>query len=256
MRNFARRKHIRTINMSALRLRPQLLPLVLTCLFAVASCDAYDSGTAGSGAASQLVRNATGLTYNGRQYVDLGLPSGVYWCETNVGAETAADTGAFVAWGETAEKDTFLLSNYTWEERGYGTDLRSVHDAASQTCGYIAETPSHAHFAELCDSSLCTWTWTERVNSHGENVVGYEVTSRTNGNSIFLPAVGYKASRLLLAYGIYGCYWAKTFIEKASCSSALLFTEEKILSYYEFFRSDGLPVRAVIATRDWLSEEE
>ena len=43
-------------------------------------------------------------TENGREYVDLGLPSGVKWATCNVGAEKPEDCGGRYAWGETEEK--------------------------------------------------------------------------------------------------------------------------------------------------------
>ena len=41
---------------------------------------------------------------NGHIFVDLGLPSGVLWAKTNIGAATAADDGNYYAWGETTTK--------------------------------------------------------------------------------------------------------------------------------------------------------
>ena len=40
-------------------------------------------------------------TINGHKFVDLGLPSGLLWAETNIGAEKPADDGNYYAWGET-----------------------------------------------------------------------------------------------------------------------------------------------------------
>lgn len=39
--------------------------------------------------------------YNGKAYVDLGLPSGTKWAKMNVGASSEKDAGLYFAWGET-----------------------------------------------------------------------------------------------------------------------------------------------------------
>ena len=50
-------------------------------------------------------------TINGHKFIDLGLPSGLLWAETNIGAETAADDGNYYAWGETEPQST---NSYSW----------------------------------------------------------------------------------------------------------------------------------------------
>ncbi len=42
--------------------------------------------------------NAQSL-YNGHEYVDLGLPSGLKWATMNVGANSTLDCGSLFAWG-------------------------------------------------------------------------------------------------------------------------------------------------------------
>ena len=39
--------------------------------------------------------------YNGYEYVDLGLPSGLKWAKCNVGANSETDYGLFFSWGGT-----------------------------------------------------------------------------------------------------------------------------------------------------------
>ena len=45
-------------------------------------------------------------TYNGHDYIDLGLPSGTMWATCNVGAESPDQYGDYFAWGETTPKAT------------------------------------------------------------------------------------------------------------------------------------------------------
>ena len=59
-------------------------------------------------------------TYNGHNYVDLGLPSGTLWAACNVGANTPEEYGDYFAWGETAPKTTYNWSNYKYCNGGDG----------------------------------------------------------------------------------------------------------------------------------------
>ena len=47
--------------------------------------------------------------------VDLGLPSGIKWAKTNVGAANPWDCGDYYAWGETQAK-----TDYDWNTYKYG----------------------------------------------------------------------------------------------------------------------------------------
>lgn len=130
-----------------------------------------------------------GKIINGHKFVDLGLPSGLLWAETNIGAETAADDGYFFAWGETTTKDSYTKENYTYT--GSASTLDAEHDAATQNWGSSCRMPTKAEIDELTNSANCTWTWTSQTTSSGSTINGYKVTSVKNGNSIFLPASGF-----------------------------------------------------------------
>ena len=54
----------------------------------------------------------------------------------------------------------------------------------------------------------CTWSWTTQ-----NGVNGYKVTSKTNGNSIFLPAAGYRRGTYLYDSGSDGNYWSSSLNE-------------------------------------------
>ena len=55
---------------------------------------------------------------------------------------------------------------------------------------------------ELIDK--CTWTWTTQNGVNGYNVKG------PNGNSIFLPAAGYRGGSSLSSAGSFGTFWSST----------------------------------------------
>ncbi len=149
---------------------------------------------------------------NGHEYVDLGLPSGTLWATCNVGASSPADYGDYFVWGETVPKTSDNLSTYKWSywsesavhyviytkyntKSDYGVVdnkivLEAADDAATVNWGSGWRMPTSAEIRELCREENCTWTWTTRTNSKAEVAIGYEVKSKTNGNSIFLPAAG------------------------------------------------------------------
>ena len=59
--------------------------------------------------------------------------------------------------------------------------------------------PTDAELTELREQ--CTWTWTTQ-----NGVYGYKVTSKKNGESIFLPAAGYRDDSSLYDAGSGGYY--------------------------------------------------
>ncbi len=148
--------------------------------------------------------NATG-TANGHGYVDLGLPSGTKWATCNVGAATPEEYGNYYAWGETEPKETYDWATYKWcngryktltkysTDSDYGTVdnkivLELADDAARANWGGAWRMPTDAEWTELREN--CEWTWIDDYN--GTGVAGLIVTSNINGNSIFLPAAGYR----------------------------------------------------------------
>jgi hypothetical protein len=155
-------------------------------------------------------------TINNHEYVDLGLPSGLRWATTNVGATNPEDYGDYYAWGEIATKTTYTWENYTLangssttltkynNSSSYGTvdnktTLEAANDVATQIWGGAWRMPTLEELDEL--ERKCTWTWT---TLNGVN--GHEVKA-TNGNSIFLPAAGYRSGGVLEGAGSFGAYW-------------------------------------------------
>ena len=147
---------------------------------------------------------------NGHRFVDLGLPSGLLWAETNIGAKTAADDGYYFAWGETATKEDYSI--YSYKNAKYNsTDEKDVldkeDDAAYVNWGSSCRMPTAEEVEEL-DS--CTWTWCSRVTSSGSSIDGFEISSNKNNNSIFLPASGYYYWDGLFGHGSECGYWSSS----------------------------------------------
>ena len=169
-------------------------------------------------------------TYNGHAYVDLGLPSGLLWAACNVGASSPEEYGDYFAWGETTTKSSYSWSNLKYcldgsgdsfskynTKSSYGTvDNKTVldleDDAARANWGGSWRMPTHEEFQELYNN--CTWTWTTQ---NGKN--GYKVTSNKNGNSLFLPAAGYRFGSSLYGAGSYGRYWSASLDSSDPCGA-------------------------------------
>ena len=173
--------------------------------------------------------------------VDLGLS--VKWATMNVGASSPEDYGDYFAWGETTPKNTYYWSTYKYcngssstltkycNESSYGnngftdnkTQLELSDDAAHANWGGAWRMPTDAEWTELREQ--CTWTWTTQ-----KGVNGYRVTSKTNGNSIFLPVAGYRSgSSFKDRAGSTGYYW-----------SSSLSTDYPNYAWYEHFYSGSV----------------
>ena len=177
-----------------------------------------EKGTAYGEEVSFTTKALSGIE-NGYTWVDLGLS--VKWATMNVGASKAEDYGGYYAWGETATKTTYDWSTYEHcrgsettltkynTKSSYGTvnnktQLELSDDAAYVNWGGAWRMPTDAELTELREQ--CTWTWTSQ-----NGVNGYKVTSKSNGNSIFLPAAGCRYdSSLDDATGSFGGYWSSS----------------------------------------------
>ena len=154
------------------------------------------------------------------EYVDLGLS--VKWATFNVGASKPEDYGDYFAWGETEPKEEYTWETYKWGTSGKLTKYNTIDgktvldlddDAAYVHWGGKWRMPTDAERDELVEN--CTWTWTTQ-----NSVNGYKVTG-PNGNSIFLPAGGYKGSGPDYPVGEDGLYWLGNVYKN---SYAYLFT--------------------------------
>ncbi len=185
----------------------------------VITCRATDGS--GVKATCQVTVGSSGQQGN-HKYVDLGLPSGTKWATCNVGASKPEEYGDYFAWGETTTKSYYDWSTYRWYNGysnkftkyctdsdfgtiDYKTELLPEDDAATANWGSGWKMPSLDQIKELCNSSYTTWEWTQL-----NGVNGCKVTSKSNGNSIFLPATGYRSYDRLGDAGSYGYYWSSS----------------------------------------------
>ncbi|MBO5768577.1 MAG: InlB B-repeat-containing protein, partial [Bacteroidales bacterium] len=194
---------------------------------------------------------------NGHTWVDLGLPSGIKWATCNIGATTPEDYGDYFAWGETESKSDYSWSSYkhgsssisltkycTNSSCGYNgftdnkTTLELADDAASANWGGNWRMPTKAEQDELRNN--CTWTWTTQ-----NGIKGYKVTSKSNGNSIFLPAAGYRYGTSIYIVGSRGDYWLSSLYEGSPYNAYDLYFASIEVYCYGNNRYYGHTVRAV-----------
>ncbi len=144
-------------------------------------------------------------------YVDLGLPSGTLWATCNVGANAFEKYGDYFAWGETAPKDVYSWSTYQYYDGGNlvkytGSDglttLLPEDDAATANWGNGWRMPTKEEWQELYQNTTNTWTTQNGVNGR--------LFTAPNGNSLFLPAAGYRWFSDLYYVGSDGSYWSSS----------------------------------------------
>jgi len=191
--------------------------------------------------------------------VDLGLS--VKWASFNLGATSPENYGDFYAWGETFGykdgKTSFSWSNYTWCNGGtnsltkynaktsYGvvddkTVLEVEDDVARFKLGGQWRLPTEAEFAELRNINNCSWTWTTK-----NEVKGYLVTSKKNGNSIFLPVGGYRNSTSWYNSTYEGDYWTSSLAADYPYNAYYVKLSSSGIELIIFERYNGLAIRPV-----------
>ncbi|MCF0197482.1 MAG: hypothetical protein HUK03_09720, partial [Bacteroidaceae bacterium] len=111
--------------------------------------------------------------------------------------ETSANGGSSTAY----DKDNAWL--YSNKYTDASSNLTLEHDAAYTNWGDPWRMPTEDEARELIEN--CTTDWTT-VNG----VRGRKLTSRQNGNSIFLPAAGYHYGTSTSSVGNNGLYWDST----------------------------------------------
>ena len=206
----------------------------------------------GSGNGSGNGGNATGVA------IDLGLPSGTKWASCNIGATKPEEYGGYYAWGETEEKEVYTEVTYKYatgvDATGVDTNgdgwydeggsYQSLGDDISGTDYDVAHVrwsgnwcmPTKDDINELLGNCTSEWTTLNGVN-------GYKFTG-PNGNSIFLPAAGYRWGGYLNFAGGNGYYWSSPQDPNSYGAYFLYFYSGT--AYWDFrYRCRGQSVRPV-----------
>ena len=176
------------------------------------------------------------------QLVDLGLPSGTLWMDRNIGASSPEDAGLYFAWGETQgyEADEVgKTKQFSWDEYKRSlTSLKTTSDAALQNV-HGCSIPTKKQLQELIDGTTSVWTaW--------NGVYGRLFASNTNGNSIFIPAVGYGAYDSIGDVGSSGGLWSSSLRGGVTNYGWYLYLDsDECYINYTYYRCYGYSVRGV-----------
>lgn len=187
--------------------------------------------------------------------VDLGLS--VVWHKYNLGASSEEEYGDYYAWGETETKEVYTVRNYKWRDANaayqlskYNTSsqlgivdnktvLDNEDDVAIVKLGNGWHMPVLDNFKELIEN--CDYTWT---TINGKK--GYLFVSRINGNSIFLPAAGFKGEQGLDYQNNWGRYFTRELNESyPEEAKSILFSDFKVQEFNSSARFIGQTVRPV-----------
>ena len=193
-------------------------------------------------------------------FVDMGLS--VKWASTNVGASKPEDYGHYVAWGETSTKSQYTYKNYkyfnanaylseegwitkycskdSWGYQGFFDPLKMLtydDDYAQYKLKGLARIPTRKEWEELYKNS--TWQWVEQ-----SGINGYMVTSKINGNTIFIPAGGFIDSSNDSVNEI-GYYWSSTLDTNTPNYSYCFELRSSKAWYSSRDRYKGMTIRAV-----------
>ena len=214
-------------------------------------------------------------------FVDLGLPSGLQWAAWNVGATKPYESGLYFAWGENkgyvvtrgvvqepndgiytalitnadgSETTKTFSENFSdYEHYDVSTSAFTKYNSTSgltilanedDGC-YLAEKsirmPTKAECEELIANTSHDWT----DNYDGRGIKGMTFTSKTNGNSIFVPAVGAVNSGVLVNFGLYGGFWSSSLSSSSVEEAFSLIFSSDGLGVGNDGRFVGVPLRAV-----------
>lgn len=198
-----------------------------------------------------------GIAY---KFVDLGLPSGLLWATTNIGALVPEEFGLYFAWGETQGYSGLTIDKqFDWGDYelckgslatltkynnnsflGKVDNLKTLklEDDAAYISYNKCRMPTEDEYRELVNNTTSTWETLNGVN-------GRRFTSKTNSNSIFIPAAGsyYKGSADEI--GSCGYLWSSTLNDIEPHTGWSLFFNQHYAYLTHYSRRDGAPIRAV-----------
>lgn len=215
------------------------------------------------------------------KFVDLGLPSGLQWAAWNIGATKPEESGLYFAWGEdkgyvvtrgelqdesqglytavitnadgTETTKTFAQDYSDYKHYDVSTSAFTKYNSTSgltttlanedDGC-YLDEKEMRMPTKEECEELIANTNhdWTD--NYDGRGIKGMTFTSKTNGNSIFVPAVGAVNSGVLSFFGLGGFFWSSSLFSSVVGAFGFNFNSG-VLDVGGVSRFFGIPLRAV-----------
>ena len=205
------------------------------------------------------LKAAGGTTTEVKDYVDLGLPSGLMWRKYNLGANSEYEAGNYYAWAETSPKQEYNMDTYKYcvqinvigmysytkyNKRDKLTVLQPEDDAATANLGNNYRTPTREEWKELLNK--CNWEVVTKTNKNYMNpVVDYWKVTGPNGKFIILPSTGYYAGSIKNER--WTSYLSATIANPTNAKTLawdLTYTKKQP-SIYDKGRTYGYPVRPV-----------
>ena len=214
-------------------------------------------------------------------FVDLGLPSGLKWAAWNVGATQPEESGLYFAWGEdkgyvvtrggeidaingqynaiiknadgSGTTKTFASGYTDYKHYDVSTSAFTKYNAtdnltklANEDDGcYLAEKSMRMPTQAECQELIAKTTQEFIEDYNGSGVKGMTFTSKTNGNSIFVPAVGAVFIGVLNFFGLLGLFWSSS-LSSSSVEKAFFLRFLSVgLDVGSDSRFFGIPLRAV-----------
>ena len=212
------------------------------------------------------------------EFVDLDLPSGIKWAKWNVGATKPEESGLYFAWGEDkgyvvtrgevineeygkynaiitnadgSETTKRFASGYTdYKHYDVSTSAFTKYNITGDTLTneddgcYLTENAMRMPTQAECDELIANTEHDFIENYNGSGVNGMTFTSKTNGNSIFVPAVGAVGSGMLGSFGLLGLFWSSSLSSSVEEAFVLCFVSDYLNVDY-CSRFGGYPLRAV-----------
>ena len=198
--------------------------------------------------------------YNGYEYVDLGLPSGLKWATCNVGADHPYDYGDYFMWGSTTP-DTYNTCDWAhapfnngsavYDETYFNSVKDSVcpkgilapeYDAVRAIMGGGWRMPTENDFTELLNNTTNAWV----ENYEGSGINGRLFTSRTDDSkTLFIPASGFCSGSSCLCRGIYAYLWSSSISTGRPNCARFLYGNASSCSMNDSNRCYGLCLRGV-----------
>ena len=149
------------------------------------------------------------LNTEAHEYVDLGLPSGILWAKTNIGADNETEPGNYYSWGEFETKENYSSFQSPWDEvsatelleLGVVTEtisddetpkykLSSQFDAATRIWGNGWRMPTREDYEELYNNCTRDIVF-KTVDGKSTQITVY--ISKNNGESIYFPQTGWSS---------------------------------------------------------------
>lgn len=196
--------------------------------------------------------------------IDMG--TSCLWAPMNVGAKQIQDRGDYVGWGDptgkhkeqgayssadgTSEADDEVLKSYYGGKKAAGNISASSRDYATAKWGGSWRIPTKEEWQELIDK--CDWVWNEEYKC-------YEITSRSTGEKLVLPANGYRIGTEYSDVGRHLNYWSSNlYYGTSDRMEAYYFSgrphrseSRRLNANYHTPRYFGQGVRPVMNRRDY-----